>query len=96
MKTLWCWRCKMDVPMLDEEEFKKAKELYSLGFKSAKSDRFKLLLEYYKALTGFEETEPNAIMHHEIALYGPICENCNKPFRSPQASFCAFCGNKRR
>ncbi len=21
MKVLWCWRCGMDVPMLDEQEF---------------------------------------------------------------------------
>ncbi len=23
MKMLWCWRCKRDVPMLDDEEFKR-------------------------------------------------------------------------
>ncbi len=21
MKVIWCWRCKMEVPMLDEKEF---------------------------------------------------------------------------
>src|SRR6476660_5466014 len=21
MKVMWCWRCKMELPMLDEEEF---------------------------------------------------------------------------
>jgi hypothetical protein len=47
----------MNVPMLDEEEFKKAQELYSLGFKNAKFDRFKSLLDYYNGLTGFGETE---------------------------------------
>ena len=85
--------------MLDEEEFEKARELYSLGFKNGVSDRlerFKLLLDYYNNLTGFEETEPNAIMHHEIALYGPPCENCGKPYRTPLATFCAACGNKRK
>jgi len=95
MKTLWCWRCKMDVPMLDDDEFKKAKELYSLGFKSAKSDKFQPLLDYYNGLTGFEETEPNAIMHHQISQYGPLCENCGKPYRTRLATFCAACGNKR-
>lgn len=24
MKNLWCWRCKMEIPMLDEEEFDQA------------------------------------------------------------------------
>ena len=85
----------MNVPMLDEEEFKKAKELYSLGFKNVKSGRFKPLLDYYNDLTSFGETEPNAIMHQQIAQYGPVCENCGKPYRTPLASFCAACGNKR-
>jgi hypothetical protein len=88
----------MDVPMLDDEEFKKAGELYSLGFKDIKKSieqRFKPLLDYYNGLTGFGETEPNAIMHHQISQYGPPCENCKKPYRTPKASFCAACGHKR-
>jgi hypothetical protein len=27
-----CWRCRMEIPMLDEEEYKIAHELYSKGF----------------------------------------------------------------
>jgi len=84
--------------MLDDEEFAKVPELYSLGFKNAKKsrlERFKPLLDYYNNLTGDNETEPNAIMHHQISQYGPECENCGKPYRTPLASFCAACGNKR-
>jgi hypothetical protein len=92
----------MEVPMLDEDEFEKARELYSLGFKNLKSDRFKPLLDYYNDLAGFGETNKygktdyNVIMHHQIAQYGPPCENCGKPYRTPSASFCAACGNKRK
>ena len=81
--------------MLDDNEFAKAKELYSQGFKNVKPDRFQPLLDYYNKLTGFEETEPNAIMHHQISQYGPACEKCGKPYRTSQASFCAACGSKR-
>jgi len=84
--------------MLDDEEFAKVLELYNQGFKDAikpRTERFKLLLDYYNSLTGFNETEPNAIMHHQISQYGPECENCGKPYRTPLASFCAACGNKR-
>ncbi|WP_428229653.1 hypothetical protein [Flavobacterium sp.] len=100
MKNLWCWRCKMEVPMLDEEEYKVASQLYRDGFEKGKCNmtrkkRFKDLLDYYKDLTGFETTNPNAIMYHRIALYGPVCENCAKPYRTPKASFCAACGHKR-
>ncbi len=98
MKILWCWRCKMKVPMLDEEEFSRAYQLYADAFKAengSRAERFKPLLEYYKELTGFEESEPNAIMHHRILDYGPPCERCGKPYRTPLATFCAACGNKR-
>lgn len=98
MKLLWCWRCKIKVPMLNDDELKKAKELYSLGFRNTKKsreERFKPLLDYYNYITGFNETEPHAVMHHYISLYGPPCENCGKPYRTPQASFCVACGHKR-
>lgn len=85
--------------MLDEEEYLIANKLYLLGMKNISSRdrkiRFKELLDYYKEVTGFEETEPNAIMHHRIAQYGAPCENCGKPYRTPRASFCVACGHKR-
>ena len=98
MKILYCWRCKMEVPMLDEEEFAIAYRLYGEAFRTlgkTRAERFKKLLDYYFETTGFKETEPNAIMHHRIAQYGPPCENCGKPYRTPKASFCASCDNKR-
>jgi len=50
------------------------------------------LLEMYRLLTGFVETNPNAVFHHEVAQYGPPCPQCGKPLRTPQARFCAACG----
>ena len=86
----------MEIPMLDKDEFAIASELYSKGFKKAdRQERFKELLEYYNDLTGFGETEPNAIMHHSLEQIGPDCENCGKPYRTPKAKLCASYGNKR-
>ena len=98
MEIKYCWRCKIDVPMLNEQEYAIAYELYGKAFKTAgatRKDRFKELLDYYNGLTGFGETEPNAIMHHRIEQYGPECESCGKPYRTPKAKLCAACGNKR-
>jgi len=100
MKKLWCWRCKAEVPMLNEEEFAIADQLYRSGFATGtctmtREERFKDLLDYYNQLTGIHTTECNTIMHHRIKLYGPSCENCSKPYRTPKASFCAACGHKR-
>jgi hypothetical protein len=100
MKILWCWRCRMEIPMLNEEEYAIAFKLYRESFGRRKAgmtreESFKPMLDYYNDLTGFNETEPNAIMHHRIEQYGPPCENCGKPCRTPKASFCAACGHKR-
>lgn len=100
MQVLWCWRCRMEVPMLDDEEFKIVSSLYSESFRNQLEEisiekRFKEMLDYYYLITGFKETNPNAIMHHCISQYGPPCKNCGKPYRTSNASFCAACGNKR-
>lgn len=99
MKIRYCWRCRMEVPMLEGEESKIASQLYAEGFRALKKDnqnRFKKLLDYYNELTGFEERNPNAILHHFADMYGPDCEVCGKPYRTHQATFCAACGNKRK
>lgn len=101
MKKLWCWRCQMEIPMLDEDEYQKTYLLYGKGMKNKgvsfydRQGRFKELLDYYYEVTGFQETEPNAIIHHRIEQYGSPCENCSKPYRTKLATFCAACGHKR-
>ena len=88
----------MEVPMLNKEEHAIASKLYANGFKVLRKDRqerFKELLDFYNNLTGFGETEPNAIMHHSLELIGPDCEKCGKPYRTPKAKLCAACGNRR-
>lgn len=91
----------MEIPMLDDEEFAVAAKLYTNGFRMIRSglsenERMQPLLDYYEKLTGFKETVPNAIMHHQISQYGPPCESCGKPYRTTKASFCAACGYKRQ
>lgn len=54
--------------------------------------RFAAALSFYKQLTGCDETNVNAILHHRISLYGPPCPECEKPLRTPQARMCAACG----
>ncbi|MEG1591803.1 hypothetical protein [Chryseobacterium sp.] len=86
--------------MLDSEEGKIASKLLAEGFQEAikqrKTPDFKKLLNYYKDLTGYEETNHNAIMHHFIDMHGPDCENCGKPYRTETATFCPKCGNRRK
>ena len=52
------------------------------------------VLERYRNITGFDETNINAVYHHRLSLYGTPCPACGKPFRTPQARYCASCGFK--
>lgn len=109
-QPLYCWRCDMVLPMLDEEEWALLQPLLS----SAISDLMKYrkenpsdpdepwnaklgqrALACYRAFTGFEETNINALHHHRLSLYGPPCAHCGKPLRTPQAKLCAACGTLR-
>jgi hypothetical protein len=89
----------MEVTMLDEDEYAIAYDLYGKIFRNisanSREERNKDIVEYYFNLTGEKDTNPNSIIHHRIALYGPPCEKCGKPYRTPKASFCASCGHKR-
>ena len=73
----------MEVPMLEDEEVKKAYELYGLAFKITAEgnmqERFKALISYYKEVTGEEYTNPNAIILHLVDIYGPLYEKCGNP-----------------
>lgn len=92
--------------MLNEEEFLELAVLHRELMKSLKTYRvetgaelkdftakehFQPLLAKYEALTGFKESNANAIMHHRLSLYGPPCHACGKPLRTPMAKVCGSC-----
>lgn len=85
-KTLYCWRCRMDVPMLNEEEW-----AIVLPLLRDPHDN-KAALDAYNEITSFYETNINAVWHHRASDYGPPCKTCHKPLRTPRARFCAACG----
>lgn len=97
----------MEMPMLDEKEWSVIEKLREQGFSFTKdfkqkhnipldnysiSERFRPMRDKYREMTGFEETNHLAILHHRISIYGKPCKSCGKPLRTPQASFCAACG----
>jgi hypothetical protein len=92
MKILWCWRCNMDIPMLDDDEFKRCLSFKGTGTGDLREREFEPVLEEYERITGFHETNINAFYHHVCSMYGPPCSNCLKPLRTPAAKMCAACG----
>lgn len=106
MQRLWCWRCKAEMPMLDEAEFAEITELYRQGMEATKAfrqrwnipmekaeaeERMRPMLHRYTEMTGYVETNPNAVMHHRLSLYGPPCGLCGRPLRTPKAKLCGSC-----
>jgi hypothetical protein len=106
--TQWCWRCKKDVPMLDEAEWQTLAPLLGSNIEATKRLRRSgaalaegeknifahVALGKYKAFTGHQEMNVDALWHHRASLYGPLCTKCGKPLRTPRASFCAACGQQ--
>jgi hypothetical protein len=108
-RTIYCWRCKIDVPMLTEEEWqlldltgfieqiKRYREETGCTLAEAyQKGPGRQSLATYEQITGFKETNPNALFHHRLSMYGPPCHVCGKPFRTPVANYCAACGAKRK
>ena len=76
-----------------EEEYRRRGRLFiPMKLESAVARRLQPMLEMYRLLTGFVETNPNAVWHHKIDEYGPPCSQCHKPLRTSEARFCAACG----
>ncbi len=109
-KKMYCWRCQMDVPMLTDDEWELvaphlknvSEEIRTYRAKTGQSlaDAKKFgygdrALEIYEKITGVKETNPNVLWHHRVSAFGPPCQACGKPLRTPRAKFCAACGAER-
>jgi hypothetical protein len=123
MRILWCWRCRLEVPMLDDDEWAVVRQAHllsrdDLAAADALLERERVrrallpippmpdagglidrsqqyLVKGYALFTGVAEQAPNAIWHHVTSLYGPPCEHCGKPLRTPRARWCPACGGWR-
>ena len=86
--------CRMEIPMLDDKEGRYVLELMGLDERRTRDiESAKLfVLQRYFEVTGFQETNANAIWHHRLSQYGPPCQNCGKLLRTPRAKMCAACG----
>jgi hypothetical protein len=71
--------------MLTEQEFERVTSLRVEGVRA--SDSLGPVVAEYERITGLRETNPNAIYHHRLSLYGPPCQFCGKPLRTRKRSF---------
>jgi hypothetical protein len=92
-KELYCWRCRTEMPMLDESEWARIAPYLQAAVRDPAA--WQAALDLYETMTGLRETNINAIFHHRMSDYGPPCLSCRKPLRTPKARFCAACGAAR-
>ena len=109
MKNYFCWRCKIEIPMLEEAEWKRLAPLLTnhiaetkrirkeknCDLATAKSLAETAACDLYFEMTGFRETNINALWHHRLSLYGKECPKCGHLLRTPKARFCANCGFRK-
>jgi|SRR5581483_7987372 len=111
MEYKYCWRCRISVPMLNEAEYSEVSKLYGECMHATKEfrerhglsltglnieERFKPVRDAYLKMTGFNETNHNAIMHHRLASLGRDCrrvESQSEPKR--QSSVPSAAGRAR-
>lgn len=60
MKILWCWRCKTEIPMLDDKEWDAVWGAHENEASQHRDGRAAALSEYER-LTGFKEENFNAL-----------------------------------
>jgi hypothetical protein len=78
--------------MLDDHEFKRVMSLLGTGTgEDVRERKFGPVLREYERITGFHETNINAVWHHKLSLYGPPCRYCGRPLRTPEAKICGAC-----
>jgi hypothetical protein len=96
--------------LLDEQEWQQVVPLLRDGVETIKQYRLEndvgltdakdavygqAALAKYFEITGYNETNANALWHHRLSRFGPPCKACGKPLRTPRAKLCAECGTPR-
>jgi RimJ/RimL family protein N-acetyltransferase len=105
MQVLYCWRCRVEIPMLEDDEFRVVQEHMRRAEQEGRpplepdpdSDEpprdpvYQAGLDAYEQITGVRETVFAAMMHHVVSGYGPPCFDCGRPLRTHQAHLCGSC-----
>lgn len=108
MKKYFCWKCKIVMPFLEEDEWLQVSPLLADGVKAIKNYREKHGCDLHTArenckpeamlkfeeMTGMPGIHLETIYHHRLKDWGQECPQCNHLLRTQKANVCTKCGWK--
>lgn len=108
MKTYYCWRCRQEMPFLEEDEWALVAPHFAHLIKDIQQYRIENNVDLgtalreaplqakkvFEEITGYMGMHPNAIGHHRLIEWGPECTHCGHLLRTPLAKACLHCGCK--
>ena len=94
------------VPLLTDEEFEpigealrnrirqiqEYREKHNCPIGEARAHSADEAMDFYEDLTGVRLDHPDQLYKVRLSDFGLPCPRCGKPFRTPQAKYCAECG----
>ena len=109
MKIYYCWRCRQEMPFLNEREWtqiaphlehimtdiKQYREENNVDLHTAKIKMKFRATEIFEQLTGYKDIDPQIIFHHRLNDWGQECSNCGYLLRTQNGAFCVHCGQKQ-
>lgn len=105
METHFCWKCKKEMPFLDEKEWKKVSPLLRPSMQELRDylTQHRCSLDVarkavktqvgikFEQITGMSGIHFETIYHHRRSAWGPVCRHCGLLLRTSKAKLCAQC-----
>lgn len=106
MNIEYCWRVDKDLPMLSEDEWdilsplltntivkiKAYRAEHGCDITTARANCSPEAVAKFEELTGYKNMGYDVMFYLRRSSYGPKCTKCSKLFRTPNAKYCAACG----
>jgi|GEM_PF-3576980 len=92
---------KEEIPLLDDDEWEQFSPFLTAYWRDLKNHRprskyetpkFREAAQKYFLMTGYRPLSFDYQNYFRLSQYGRPCENCGKPFRTPESTMCAECG----
>jgi hypothetical protein len=88
------WQQISSLLMPAAEEIKNYRLQHNCDLATARINVKPEAMKKFEEMTGVPGVHFDIIYHHRLVNWGPECKRCGHLFRTPNASFCANCGQK--